>query len=182
MRLPLLWHALRIRPQVWLHAGPTMSAQSNWSGGGSKRRIFHDCHPVRRRKSFFLILPQQQQQCPRTELTVTLNHDGMAAWSLGCALCYWLLHYITSNLEYFLWPSLSLIDWREEGSGISHHLENWSCAAPPTGQRKTSKVSLFLHSCCSRTKPCSKVVRATDNWQEQQSLLAAVQWQPWRRL
>ena len=143
MRLPLLWHALRIRPQVWLHAGPTMSAQSNWSGGGSRRRIFH-CHPVRCRKSFFLI----------HELTVTLNHDGMAGWPLGrlaAPLCYWLLHYITSNLEYFLWPSLSLIDWREEGSGISHHLKNWSSLSSKWVSKQAregnGKVSLFLHSC-----------------------------------
>ena len=89
MRLPLLWHALRIRPQVWLHAGPTMSAQSNWSGGGSRRRIFH-YHPVRCRKSFFLI----------HELTVTLNHDGMAAWSLGCAplLLTAALHHVESRV------------------------------------------------------------------------------------
>ena len=50
-----------------------------------------------------------------------------------------LVHVCTSNVEHFF--VLALIDWREDGSGISHHLENWSKTT-----ENMRPVSLFVRT------------------------------------
>lgn len=76
------------------------------------------------------------------------------------------MHYITSNRGHFFQPS-SLIDWREDGSGISHHLKNWSRLL----QRKS--ITFLTHQATS-----SKVVRATDNWQQRPSSSTPLELRP----
>ena len=79
MRLPLLWHALRIRPKFGFTLGqPCQPSQIEAAGGQDEEFSTTTPFVV---VDVVLLNPQRAR-----ELTVTLNHDGMAAWSLGCAL------------------------------------------------------------------------------------------------
>ena len=79
MRLPLLWHALRIRPKFGFTLGqPCQPSQIEAAGGQDEEFSTTTPFVV---VDVVLLNPQRAR-----ELTVTLNHDGMAA-SLALQCC-----------------------------------------------------------------------------------------------